>query len=1011
MSRGAEWAKWDLHVHTPSSLVQGYGADNDETWEKFFLDLEGLPSEFTVIGINDYWFLDGYRKVLAAKAAGRMQNISCIVPIIELRLNQFGGSVNKLSRANLHVIFDPGISADVIQAQFVNALSSEFTVLPDEGGKGRWSGVPTRESLTDLGRLIKESVPPAKIGAYGPDLIEGFNNLVVPLDSVVQLLQGPYFEGRTLMALGKVEWADIKWQEASVASKKNLINKVDMLFTAYEDVSRWRDNCAALKADNVLYKVLDCSDAHSFSNSTAENNRIGRCATWLRAEPSFNGLVHALSEFDDRAFVGAEPPDIARRRTNPESIIDWVSVRPVADDAKKPLFDYELELNHGLVAIVGNKGQGKSALLDCIARAANSSRNKDFGFLNPTRFLHPRNGSKNRYEATVSWVSGRSQFRNLAASHDPAEAESIEYLPQMLIERICASNPLSQEHEDFQKELRKVLFHHLPFADREHQNTLEDLIELRTAPIGTLLNELQGRTLKECNLWAELHRLQATTTIGELKNKELELMRSIEVAETDLRDAREELKSATSSGADSTPENLQNNREEMARLEVEINQASQRRGEDLRVLGELRRRTSVLQDISSEISLVVDRTKELDQRLRAEFPEIESGREVISLVAESGAIDALKGNLSTQAEALEAKSQAAQKTIAELAVRRDEIRVWLEAEDSAREGRRRAVEQLEKRVQSLNGSEDSAGTLENIRAQIARFERLPDDIDKIKGFILANVRQAYQYLTIRRDLTADLYKPATEFITGDPLAQQVGLEFQSELTLDSSWHEIAERLDGRKNVELINVLNSFDEIVDINDVDQVVAYVDDLLSRLAHERGDVRQPARSPHAAVRNNVSLADLVWQISKLGWITTTFALTGHGSPLETLSPGERGLILLLFYLIVDQNRTPLLLDQPEENLDNRAVRQVLVPALKRAKRQRQIILVTHNANLAIVGDADQIVYCEQIDGQFSIHAGPLSDATAGENALDVLEGTRPAFLVRENKYSNVIPRESQR
>ena len=55
---GAVWRKWDLHVHTPCSIVQNYGGNTDAAWEDFICDLEKLPSEFKVIGINDYIFVD-----------------------------------------------------------------------------------------------------------------------------------------------------------------------------------------------------------------------------------------------------------------------------------------------------------------------------------------------------------------------------------------------------------------------------------------------------------------------------------------------------------------------------------------------------------------------------------------------------------------------------------------------------------------------------------------------------------------------------------------------------------------------------------------------------------------------------------------------------------------------------------------------------------------------------------------------------------------------------------------
>ena len=68
--RGSGWWKWDLHVHTPDSLVHSYGGP--EAWNKFIDALSKLPTAFKVLGINDYIFLDGYKKVLSAKAEGRL---------------------------------------------------------------------------------------------------------------------------------------------------------------------------------------------------------------------------------------------------------------------------------------------------------------------------------------------------------------------------------------------------------------------------------------------------------------------------------------------------------------------------------------------------------------------------------------------------------------------------------------------------------------------------------------------------------------------------------------------------------------------------------------------------------------------------------------------------------------------------------------------------------------------------------------------------------------------------
>ena len=60
----------------------------------------------------------------------------------------------------------------------------------------------------------------------------------------------------------------------------------------------------------------------------------------------------------------------------------------------------------------------------------------------------------------------------------------------------------------------------------------------------------------------------------------------------------------------------------------------------------------------------------------------------------------------------------------------------------------------------------------------------------------------------------------------------------------------------------------------------------------------------------------------------------------------------------MVLDKEEVPLIIDQPEDNLDNNSVAKVLVPYIKEAKKYRQIIMVTHNPNLAVVADSEQVI-----------------------------------------------------
>lgn len=139
-------------------------------------------------------------------------------------------------------------------------------------------------------------------------------------------------------------------------------------------------------------------------------------------------------------------------------------------------------------------------------------------------------------------------------------------------------------------------------------------------------------------------------------------------------------------------------------------------------------------------------------------------------------------------------------------------------------------------------------------------------------------------------------------------------------------------------------------------------------------------------------------------LEYLKPQYTLMFQDAQIEQLSPGQRGALLLIFYLLVDKDNNPIILDQPEENLDNETIVSLLVPVLTEAKQKRQIIMVTHNLNLAIVCDAEQIIHCEfsrSNSNDISYISGAIECSIINNKAVDVLEGTIIAFDNRKIKY----------
>ncbi len=314
--RGSMWRKWDLHVHTPESIVHGYSGP--DPWERFLQELEKLPPAFKVIGINDYIFLDGYKRILAEKAKGRLPNIDLFLPVIELRLDKFGGTTGHLSRVNYHIIFSDELTPEVIEQQFLSALPSKYVLTPQYDHlrtSGEWAALPTKKSLRDLGEMIIQTVPEPKRAEFGDPLKEGFNSLCINLTELKKVLESHYFQNKFVTAVGKTEWADIKWNDHAVAEKKNLINTADLVFISADSRDHWQKAKTSLLTAGVNSRLLDCSDAHYFSDST-EKDRIGKCFTWIKADTTFNGLRQVLNEPEGRTYIGDEPPKLVWVRSN-----------------------------------------------------------------------------------------------------------------------------------------------------------------------------------------------------------------------------------------------------------------------------------------------------------------------------------------------------------------------------------------------------------------------------------------------------------------------------------------------------------------------------------------------------------------------------------------------------------------------------------------------------------------------------------------------------------------------
>ena len=242
-------------------------------------------------------------------------------------------------------------------------------------------------------------------------------------------------------------------------------------------------------AIRVTRPLAICSDNHNISRY------IRKARFWLKADPTFRGLLMVLREPIERVFIGETPPELQRMAENSTKYIQRISFkRDLGTPAGQKWFSGDVQFNPGLVAIIGNKGSGKSALSDTLGLLGASRNFDSFSFLSKYRFKHPKAGFASHFSAEIEWQSGETETRCLGDSIPEEEPERLKYLPQDHVEKVC--NELDGVGKgDFEQELKSVIFSHVPDTSRLGQPALDNLVQFSTDEkqkrIDTLLKQLR----------------------------------------------------------------------------------------------------------------------------------------------------------------------------------------------------------------------------------------------------------------------------------------------------------------------------------------------------------------------------------------------------------------------------------------------------------------------------------------------------------------------------------------
>lgn len=160
---------------------------------------------------------------------------------------------------------------------------------------------------------------------------------------------------------------------------------------------------------------------------------------------------------------------------------------------------------------------------------------------------------------------------------------------------------------------------------------------------------------------------------------------------------------------------------------------------------------------------------------------------------------------------------------------------------------------------------------------------------------------------------------------------------------------------------------------------------------------------------------------------WYGIKYLVKMDNDTIDVMSPGKKALVLLKLLIDLAESKCPILIDQPEDDLDNRSIFDDLIPFIKKKKKDRQIIIVTHNANVVLGADSEEVIIANQqgknspnkkyhfeyrsgsiendypvYDSEGHVERGILFEQGIQQHICDILEGGEKAFELRKNKYN---------
>lgn len=1020
--RGAEWRIWDLQVHTPYSVLNnGFGDDLENYAREFFQ--KAIEKNIAVVGVADYFIADGYKylkelqenddqlKSVVGEASYEKAKCIKLFANIELRTNVLVDG----NRVNYHVIFSDTVTPEEISEDFLAQLS--FT---SEGIAG---GLDQKESLTkrNLQRLGKKLKEQHEKFSDRSDLYVGMMQATINLEDVTDVLnrqKSKFFNKFFLCVPCDEDLSKVKWDGQGHLTRKVMIQRSHALVSSNPKTRGFALGEQHGSVEEFIAEFgqpkpcIHSSDAHNFEELFEPDDQR---FTWIKADPTFEGLLQVLNEPDNRVYIGLIPPSLSSIRSRPTKIVKEITVSKKADSSfDETWFDSKIPLNPELISIIGNKGSGKSALADILGLLGNTPRHEKFSFLSPTRFRDRKTSKAKHFEASAKWCDEKITGPiSLESTPEEGAVELVKYIPQDYLESIC--NEVSKGRgSKFYDELQHVIFSHVPVAEQLGFSTLDLLLDHRSEEnkkaIDFLIDQLKGinRTLAACeSQLTSSYRSHLNASLAE-KKREIEahdLARPLPQDEPSADPAAAELTGAVTV-------KIHEHQGKISLLNGTITQltANQKNFTSKRVVAE--RLLGKVANLERQITALENEARQDLVELGLSWQDlvkVEISKDKVHGVLSNAIQEIERANASLDPSNPDGPFSEKLRLEADISALAQE----LSAPQRAYEAYKAQVKEWEENRANLVGHIDQPGSLIHIEHQIASLPDLQVTQAELREQQFEKAREIFKTKEKLRNDYGKYYGAVQNFLAEHPLAQsqQFKLAFNVAITEQNFSTSFLKHINQRRvgsfsgSEDGAEQLKALIESTDFDSEESTTTFLSSILEALRHDHREGRAYAKLEiEEQLASGTAITDLYDFIFSLNYLEPVYNLRWDGKTLEQLSPGERGNLLLIFYLLIDRDDIPLVIDQPEENLDNNTVYKILVPCVKEAKKRRQIIIVTHNPNLAVVCDAEQVICADmrKDDGnKITYTSGSIENPAINRKIIDVLEGTRPAFDKRDSKY----------